>query len=726
MPAPIMSAALCDLLGDQHDTGAHTAVAFLHDMTADWRPDWWLNLCAIWPDGERGLAGRSWRVSDLAQRKTEIATQIAAWNRAGAGCYFGTDPLHREVNTRAKASDVAAITQLAADIDPDVASAGGFDAARVALRAAMDAAQSGAIGPRWVIDTGHGAGLFAPLAEPMDPASGLAARQGWQARLRADLIGVSVDRTADAGRLMRLPGPYNWPKATKVARGYPEAGTRTALRSRRAGVAVPPDLAATLAAEAGTGGGERPDVTLAALLAPSDALLAEAIEHLPCPPGDRDSWIATLHALKGAGATEEQALAWSDRWDGPPEDPDDFARRWEGICPTAAGWPQIERAARAAGWYGSVAHDFGPVLAQLRQQAEAAASAGRFGNLRLRTVADAEHAPPRDYLAKPLLARGEFSVWWGAPKTGKSFLVLSAAWHIAMGRDFFGFKVRRPARVLYVAAEGEGGFNGRVQALRREIGDPGDYFCFIAQPVSVGPPGADLPALIDAARAVRAELLVLDTVARVFGEGDENTAQDMGGFVSACDRLRDATGAHVLAIHHGRKDKGDLRGSSALSGAADLIVKIEKGQGQDPSTATIEAAKDDADGRSLAFRLRRSFLGLDADGDPIETCLAEQATAPAKSESGFSKAAAAVLAVIGDLLTAEGEAPAGLDTGDALAIRDSRLRAECEARHVSTAAKPDSRARMIREAVSNLRDTGRIGMRDGWIWLRALDVPPRP
>lgn len=712
-----MSAAL-DLLGDQHDAGASVATAFLREVTAAWRPYWRVNVCGIWPNGERGVVGRSWRVAELPEREAEIVDTIAAWNRTGAGCYFSPDPLRREVSTKAKASDVAAVVMLAADIDPDLSAAGSFDAARTALWGALGAPEMGGIALRWIIDTGHGAGLFAPLAELMDTAAGVAARAAWQARLRAEVPGVAVDTTADAGRLMRLPGPYNWPKASKVAKGYPAAGTPTALRARRPDVAaVPAALVAALGAGAPSMAA-RQTVPRAELLAPSPELLAEAIAHLP-PAKSREEWITNLHALKGAGASEEQALAYSNTWDGPPEDPEDFERVWAGIDPSAAGWPHLERRARAAGWHGGIEHEFRDVVAQMRAEAEAAARAGRFGNLHVRTVADAERAAPRDYLAKPLLARGELSVWWGAPKVGKSFLAGFVAWCIAQGNDFAGFKVKRRRRVLYIAAEGEGGFNGRVQALRREHGDPGDFFRFIAQPVSIGPPGGDLSDLIAAAREMRADLIVVDTLARTFGAGDENTAQDMGRFVANLDRLRDETGAHVLVIHHGRKDGGDLRGSGALAGAADLIVRVDKGTGADPGVATIEAAKDDADGRSFGFRLHRVSLGADDDGDPRWTCVAQPAEAPASQPTKLPKAAAAVLAILAELVAAEGAAPTGVATGGARAIRDARLREECDSRRVSAAEKATDRARSVRQALADLRDAGRLDMRDGWVWLSA-------
>ena len=47
-----------------------------------------------------------------------------------------------------------------------------------------------------------------------------------------------------------------------------------------------------------------------------------------------------------------------------------------------------------------------------------------FGRLKVLTVAHALHAPARTHILDGLIAPGEFSVWWGGPKTGKTFLLL--------------------------------------------------------------------------------------------------------------------------------------------------------------------------------------------------------------------------------------------------------------------------------------------------------------
>jgi hypothetical protein len=259
-----------------------------------------------------------------------------------------------------------------------------------------------------------------------------------------------------------------------------------------------------------------------------------------------------------------------------------------------------------------------------------------FGRLRVLTIADAASAPPRHYLLHGLVAAGELSMWWGAPKCGKSFLLLRLAYGLALARSMWGRKAK-PCRVLYVAAEGEGGFAGRLLALRDALGDAGEAFRFIAQPATIGPPSSDLADAIAAALAMHADLVVLDTLARTFGEGDENAAKDMSGFIAALDRIRAETGAHVAVIHHGTKEGGSSRGSGALVAAADLVVKVSKGAEGEPSIAKVENAKDDADGAELPFRLRLVDMTPAPDGEARRTCVAEDVE-PAEPRSAAKAA----------------------------------------------------------------------------------------
>jgi hypothetical protein len=220
---------------------------------------------------------------------------------------------------------------------------------------------------------------------------------------------------------------------------------------------------------------------------------------------------------------------------------------------------------------------------------------------------------------------------------------------------------------------------------------------------------------------------VIDTVARTFGGGDENSAQDMGLYVSALDKLRDEARDDaqpfptVVLIHHGPKDGQSSRGSIALPAAADTIIKVEK-LPAGGNLATVEAAKDDADGTTLAFRLRTVALG-DDDGTPRLTCVAEaeNETAPARKDARIALRPQHRRAYEFLHDTIASDAGSDLPPGPHFPrnVRGCRIdawRAECDARGLSGCDDPENRARVFRMSRKALGEAGIIAERDPWVW----------
>src|SRR5665811_1490280 len=73
--------------------------------------------------------------------------------------------------------------------------------------------------------------------------------------------------------------------------------------------------------------------------------------------------------------------------------------------------------------------------------------------------------PKRESLIAGMLDRRGMSLLYGASGCYKTFLGLTIAAHIALGRDFYGRQVRFGG-VLYIAAEGGLGIEERLTAFR--------------------------------------------------------------------------------------------------------------------------------------------------------------------------------------------------------------------------------------------------------------------
>lgn len=107
-------------------------------------------------------------------------------------------------------------------------------------------------------------------------------------------------------------------------------------------------------------------------------------------------------------------------------------------------------------------------------------------------------------------------------------------------------------------------------------------------------------------------LIVVDTFARNFGDGDENSARDVSNFIRQMDLLKDRFGCSIIIVHHtGHSEKNRARGSTALHAAVDIEFKVTLDKGI--ITLSNKKMKDAATTTDLCFRLQSVDLGTSDD-----------------------------------------------------------------------------------------------------------------
>lgn len=228
------------------------------------------------------------------------------------------------------------------------------------------------------------------------------------------------------------------------------------------------------------------------------------------------------------------------------------------------------------------------------------------------------------------------SVIYGASNTGKTFIGLDMACHVALGWDWQGRKTKA-GKVVYIAAEGGLGIRERLEAFRRHHNMMGyaDIF-IIPSNVCLCGQESDLEAFLKTIADIDdIKLIVIDTLARAMGGGDENTAKDMGAFIQNCDFIREQTKAHVMIIHHSGKDETrGARGSNALKGAIDTEVYVSQDNGIISSQVTKQ--RDGMTGKIFSFVLQSYEVGQDEDGDFIISCALQNTDPPEKKNNKLS------------------------------------------------------------------------------------------
>jgi len=236
---------------------------------------------------------------------------------------------------------------------------------------------------------------------------------------------------------------------------------------------------------------------------------------------------------------------------------------------------------------------------------------------------DVDQSAAKEEILQGVLGAGEFSLFVAKPGTAKSVLVGDIGCHIAAGLDWHGRKVKQ-GLVVFFAAERKKLTERRVAAWRKKHGVTNIPFAVVGGKLDMTNGMIDAKALAMTIKALETKsgfpcvLIILDTVTRTFGSGDQHQSKDMQKYVQSVDELTRATNAHIAAIHHSSWNDDRGKGAIDLDGAIDVSFVVNvKGSGlAKVFTLSCTGANDGEDGPVTSFRLESITLGTDAEGKP--------------------------------------------------------------------------------------------------------------
>lgn len=202
----------------------------------------------------------------------------------------------------------------------------------------------------------------------------------------------------------------------------------------------------------------------------------------------------------------------------------------------------------------------------------------------------------------------------GAAGGFKSFVALDMAGHVATGRPWRGHRVERGG-VVYLVAEGAKGIRKRIRAWEATYEQRLDDLVIYPEPVQVINEYR-WAVFVQLCVELAPRLVVLDTQARITVGLNENDNGQMGTLTEAVRKLRVATGACVLVVHHTGRAGGDARGASAIDGAQDTELKVERPTARDErlaltATVRLDKQKDDSEAADMEIKMRVVELGED-------------------------------------------------------------------------------------------------------------------
>lgn len=225
--------------------------------------------------------------------------------------------------------------------------------------------------------------------------------------------------------------------------------------------------------------------------------------------------------------------------------------------------------------------------------------------------------PPTKFCVETLLPQG-ICMLGGAPKIGKSWLVLDLCIRIAKGEPIWSLPTKK-GTTLYLCLEDP---LRRVQERLNMLTDdvpPNAYFAIAARTLADG--------LCEQIRKFVSEhpdtvLVAIDTFQIVHtGCIDTSYANDYGE-VRQMKQLADELNISILLVHHLRK-QGDsdplnkLSGTTGISGAVDAVFVLDKSK-RNAQGATLICTGRDIEYREMELKLSKETCAWEMVSDSIE------------------------------------------------------------------------------------------------------------
>jgi hypothetical protein len=247
--------------------------------------------------------------------------------------------------------------------------------------------------------------------------------------------------------------------------------------------------------------------------------------------------------------------------------------------------------------------------------------------------------PPaaREWLFEGLIYKGQLSLWFGPPGIQKSLLLMSLCAAGAVGRNWLvrrsgqeddaslvTFRCTRPLRVLWLDYDnGEFETKIRIRAALKAQDGLGEstghlpiYYMSETTPWLALDNPAHIKRIIAKAKAVKADIIVVDALGMVLGEVDEN-APEVSRVIANLKMMRSATGAAIITVHHPSKTGAqsaqastyNAAGSAKFSNFFEWTLELRKGEERDTLIAEVTKHRGWAIAKKFAAALSYLHFG---------------------------------------------------------------------------------------------------------------------
>lgn len=230
-----------------------------------------------------------------------------------------------------------------------------------------------------------------------------------------------------------------------------------------------------------------------------------------------------------------------------------------------------------------------------------------------------DNLPDFKYMLDGLIAQESLGVVFGAPGSGKSFLMASMAICVADGRPWLGRYVEGGPVVYLAGGEGRPDWKRRIRALKTYYGIDKTQNGFFMAPdaIDLRESGSVKIILNQFEQAgINPSWVIVDTLARHMSGGDDNSSKDMGVIMENCNQLRQEIGGCLTVVHHPTKaNEEEERGSGSLRGYVDYSIAVKRYVGT--GNILLKSIKDKYAEKFDPIKLRLHTVELDEGPTPV-------------------------------------------------------------------------------------------------------------
>ena len=181
-------------------------------------------------------------------------------------------------------------------------------------------------------------------------------------------------------------------------------------------------------------------------------------------------------------------------------------------------------------------------------------------------------------LIDKILPERGVGVIYGASGVGKTFVILSLAFHVALGIELDDLKVQQ-RDVLILLNEGQAGFSLRSEAWLKFHDRERPQNLLVGEVTPQLMNTENLEPFIGLAEKMNFNpgLIVIDCFSKASLGGNDNSATEMAQAIDSAQALANHFQGLVLLIdHEGKRSENGVRGSSSKRGNVDMMARIKR------------------------------------------------------------------------------------------------------------------------------------------------------